>query len=239
MTKEKSRYFTCLFYPESLPDEWVGSLQDSGYAIAISPLHDSDVVEKKYENLTPEQKAIFDSNGVVYKKSHYHAIIVASNPVTSDAVRRKLQRLLCPDAINKVAVIRTTVGNVYAYLTHESRDAIAKNKHVYSSDDIVLINNFDVDRYDVIDKEEKDALFYLSLDLIRAKKFMTLIDFYNFVDAEGEAYGLPTGRLKYKIFENRTGMVKMMLDGNFQKYKRPAEQLERLQKFETKGENEK
>ena len=47
------------------------------------------------------------------------------------------------------------VENAYLYLTHESKDAKAKNKHVYDKQEIKLLNNFDIDRYVSLDSAEK------------------------------------------------------------------------------------
>lgn len=47
---------------------------------------------------------------------------------------------------------------MYLYLTHESKDAISKNKHKYSKYDIALLNNFDIDRYITLDVEDKDDM---------------------------------------------------------------------------------
>ena len=43
--KEKSRYFTFLLYPESIPNDWEMKLELLGLPIAISPLHDRDETE--------------------------------------------------------------------------------------------------------------------------------------------------------------------------------------------------
>lgn len=40
MTKEKSRYFTFLLYPESIPSDWEMKLELLGVPMAISPIHD-------------------------------------------------------------------------------------------------------------------------------------------------------------------------------------------------------
>ena len=55
-------------------------------------------------------------------------------------------------------IIATSVRNLYDYLTHESVDAIAKKKHIYDKKDIVLINNFDIDRYDSLDTADKKLI---------------------------------------------------------------------------------
>lgn len=47
--------------------------------------------------------------------------------------------------------VALNVENTYLYLTHESKDAITKKKHVYDKANIKLINNFDIDRYVTLD----------------------------------------------------------------------------------------
>ena len=42
MAKDKSRYFTFLLYPESIPEDWKSKLELIGVPIAISPFHDMD-----------------------------------------------------------------------------------------------------------------------------------------------------------------------------------------------------
>ena len=46
-----------------------------------------------------------------------------------------------------VQIVVQSMENIYLYLTHESKDAIAKNKRIYDKRDIKLLNNFDIDRY--------------------------------------------------------------------------------------------
>lgn len=79
MAKDKARYFTFLLYPESIPADWKQRLELIGVPIAISPLHDKDKSSAK---------------GQIYKKAHYHVVYVTKNPVTSDSVRKRTQRVL-------------------------------------------------------------------------------------------------------------------------------------------------
>lgn len=60
----------------------------------------------------------------------------------------------CDLSANQVQVV-LNVENTYLYLTHESKDAVAKKNHLYDKADIKLINNFDVDLYVTLDVEEK------------------------------------------------------------------------------------
>ena len=109
MAKDKARYFTFLLYPESIPTDWKRQLELIGVPIAISPLHDKDKSNVE---------------GQIYKKAHYHVVYVTKNPVTSDSVRKRTQRVLGVKSVAKVQIVVQSMENIYLYLTHESKDAI-------------------------------------------------------------------------------------------------------------------
>lgn len=203
MAKEKARYFTFLLYPESIPNDWELKLETLGVPIAVSPLHDKDKSNVE---------------GQKYKKPHYHVIYIAKNPVTADSVRKKIKLLLGEKSLAMVQ-IALNVENTYLYLTHESKDAIAKKKHVYDKADIKLINNFDIDRYVTLDVEEKAELFNVVVSLVRAYTLQNIFDLYDFIDENGEAYGL-TINLVNEVILGKTGFMKLLFDGAYQRSKR-------------------
>lgn len=203
MAKEKARYFTFLLYPESIPNDWELKLETLGVPIAVSPLHDKDKSNVE---------------GQKYKKPHYHVIYIAKNPVTADSVRKKIKLLLGEKSLAMVQVV-LNVENTYLYLTHESKDAIAKKKHVYDKADIKLINNFDIDRYVTLDVEEKAELFNVIVSLVRAYTLQNIFDLYDFIDENGEAYGL-TINLVNEVISGKTGFMKLLFDGAYQRSKR-------------------
>lgn len=232
-------------YPESLPADWTVLLQTVGRPVAISPLHDKDPVEKTviqkeiarinyymYDNScnidSDAKQACLDEiskledvlNGknVKYKKAHYHAIFVAKNPLTADAVRKKLQKILGTNAIGLVQIVASSVRNVYEYLTHESVDAIAKKKHVYPKSEITLLNGFDIDRYDVLDSAEKKEYLYAILDIIRENEIPNIIDLEYFIEKE-KPEGITINVLR-EVIENKTGMLRAYFDGSYQRSKR-------------------
>ncbi|HEQ4968882.1 MULTISPECIES: replication protein [Bacilli] len=203
MAKEKARYFTFLLYPESIPNDWELKLEMLGVPMAISPLHDKDK-----SNVEGQQ----------YKKPHYHVLYIAKNPVTADSIRWKIKKTLGEKSLALVQVV-LNVENTYLYLTHESKDAIAKKKHVYDRADIKLINNFDIDRYVTLDIEEKGELFNVVVSIIRAYMLENIFDLYDFVEENGEAYGL-TIKLVNEVIAGKTGFMKLLFDGAYQRRKR-------------------
>ena len=214
MAKEKARNFTFLLYPdgEGLPSDWVERLEKIGVPIAISPLHDKDKDRK---------------NGG-YKKRHYHGIYIANNPVTAESVRNKLRAVLSSEdveckAVARVQIIYEAVENVYLYLTHESKDAIKKNKHRYDKEDIKHISNFDIERYITIDVETKNQILKILLQIIRAYSIPNVLDLHDFIEENGASYGIDMN-LFLTTIESKSSILRLYFDGAYQRSKRGVKQ---------------
>lgn len=213
MAKEKARYFTFLLYPESIPEDWKTKLESLDVPIAISPLHDKDLSEVE---------------GQKYKKAHYHVIYVAKNPVTAESVRLKIKRLLGEKSIAKVQIVVSSMENMYLYLTHESKDAIAKNKHVYDKKDIKLLNNFDIDRYITLDAEEKDDMLNEVCDLIDEHGLANIRELRRFITVHGAEYGLPSMKIINSVLRSHTGLIRLYFDAVYQERKYGRGDIDRV-----------
>lgn len=203
MAKEKARYFTFLLYPESIPNDWELKLEMIGAPMAISPLHDKDK-----SNVEGQQ----------YKKPHYHVLYIAKNPVTADSVRWKIKKTLGEKSLALVQVV-LNVENMYLYLTHESKDAIAKKKHVYDKADIKLINNFDIDRYITLDVEQKDDILNEICDLIDEHDIANMRELRRFIKTYGAGYGLPSIKIINSVLRSHTGLIRLYFDAVYQERK--------------------
>lgn len=201
MAKDKARYFTFLLYPESIPNDWIDNLELIGVPIAISPLHDKD---------------LSDVEGQKYKKEHYHVIYVSKNPVTAESVRLKVKRSLGDKSVAMVQIVSTSMENMYLYLTHESKDAIAKNKHKYSKADIRLLNNFDIDRYITLDVEDKDDMLNAVCDLIDDHDIANMRELRRFVRLHGAEYDLPSMKIINSVLRSHTGLIRLYFDAVYQ-----------------------
>lgn len=204
MSKEKARYFTFILYPESIPEDWKDRLELLGVPIAISPLHNFDLSKV---------------SGQKYKKAHYHVIYIAKNPVTADSVRVKIKRSLGDKSVSLVKVVITSLENMYLYLTHDSKDAIAKNKHKYSKSDIELINNFDIDRYISLDAEDKDDMLNEVCELIDDHNLANMRELRRFVKFRGSEYGLPSMKVVNSVLRAHTGLIRLYFDAVYQERK--------------------
>ena len=115
--------------------------------------------------------------------------------MTADAVRRKIKAVLSSEdieckAVARVQVIYESVENTYLYLTHESKDAIKKNKHRYDKADIKHISNFDIERYITIDVETKNQVLKTLLQIIRAYSILMSLIYMILSMKMGLAMGL-------------------------------------------------
>lgn len=201
MSKEKARYFTFLLYPESIPEDWILKLELLDLPIAISPIHDKDISTVE---------------GQKFKKPHYHVIYVAKNPVTAHSVRMRIKRALGSESVAMVQIIKSSMENMYLYLTHESKDAIAKNKHIYDKSNIKLLNNFDIDRYVVLDVEEKEEMFNLVCELIDDHDLANIRELRRFVKAYGPEYGIPNMAVINSVMRSHTGLIRLYFDSVYQ-----------------------
>ncbi|HDR0247679.1 TPA: replication protein [Staphylococcus aureus] len=217
MTTDKARYFTFLLYPESIPENWEMQLELIGIPMAISPLHDKDETERK--NLTEDEQKKVDRGEKIYKKPHYHVIYVAANPVTTHSVRKRIQRTLGKESVAKVQIVKQSMENMYAYLTHESKDAIAKNKYKYNKKDIKLLNNFDIDRYVVLDVEDKDEMLNDVCDMIDEHGLANIRELRRFIKERGAEYNLPSMKIINSVLRSHTGLIRLYFDAVYQERK--------------------
>src|SRR5699024_11625124 len=139
---------------------------------------------------------------------HYHVIYVAKNPVTVDSVRKRIQRALGNKSISMVQIVIQSIENMYLYLTHESKDAIAKNKHVYDKEDIKILNNFDIDRYITLDVEDKDDLLNEVCDMIDEHDLANIRELRRCVRVHGEQHNLANNKLINTIMHAHTRLIK-------------------------------
>lgn len=208
----KARYFSFIIYPESIPTDWRVCLEKLGLAMAISPLHDCD--EKK-DSKTWDDNNDLIVNGKHYKKPHYHVLYIAKNPVTVESVRNKIKRALGVKSVSHIEIV-DSVENMFKYLTHESKDAVAKNKHVYAKKDIVYLNDFDIDRYIVLDESQKRELRNNLLDMIRKEHIVNVIHLLDFIEKSGVEYGINNLRDVHDVVNANSGGFRLYFDANYQ-----------------------
>lgn len=184
---------------ESMPDSL-----DKAVALKQAKDYWLSVVHHEQDNL-PE-----------HKKPHYHVLYVNHNPVTAKSVLNKLRRKLGDNAVNHVEIV-DNVANYFLYLTHESPDAKAHNKYVYDKKDIVTLNNFDIDRYVILDREQKNDMLLAVKRVICDNLIPNIIDLEFFLQEHGKEHGLGDDIQVMSVIRDNVGYVRLYLDGAYQK----------------------
>lgn len=211
----KARSFAFILYPESIPEDWEERLTKLGVPMSISPLHDLDVTERKFENMTEEEQLIIESGEKIYKKAHYHVLYIARNPVTVESVRKKIKRALGNESVSHIEIV-DSVEYYFKYLTHESSDAIKKNKHKYDKKDLIFINDFDIDRYITLDESQKKELKSLLLDIVRDNHLVNVIDLMGFLSINASHYGIDSMTIVNEIVSTNPSAFRLWFEGNYQ-----------------------
>ena len=133
MTNVKKRYWACVFYPESLPDNWEQLLIDSGLPCCYA-LHDKDI--------NPDN---------TIKKDHYHVILAYDGPTTYKNVVKFLEPFNCP-----IPQPLEQVRGYFRYLTHKDNP----EKYQYDDSIIVPLNGFNTADYSELTKSQIESLKY-------------------------------------------------------------------------------
>ena len=151
--KQKGRYWACVCYPQSLPTNWLEILQNSGLALAISPLHDKDV----------------DPTGEP-KKPHYHLLLCYDGPTTYNNVKT-----LC-DCLNATIPIKIeSPRGMYRYHIHMDNP----EKYQYDDRNRILMNGLDPANFNGLTETEQ---FKIKCELIQLIRDNKIYEYSNLID---------------------------------------------------------
>lgn len=155
----RSWAFVC--YPESLPDNWMEIVRNTGLPMAFSPLHDKDL------NPTGEEK-----------KPHYHVICYYENPTTQNNVYENVCKLLNATIPIKLESMR----GMYRYHIHIDNP----EKYQYDDRDRQFFNGFDVAMVSDLTKTEELKILKEIFAFIKDNEIFELsdlIDYFIFIDS--------------------------------------------------------
>lgn len=162
--KSKAKYWAFIGYPESMIEDWesqINGLLQYPFAYCV---HDKDVLN--------------DTGEVVeHRKAHVHFILAFNNTTTYNHVLKIAKKL---GAINTVEPC-INVRYCYDYLIHDTEDSKKKGKYLYSSEERILGNNFDIGSYEQISSSDKIAMTKELMALACSGKFYNFLDFTNHV----------------------------------------------------------
>lgn len=197
---KSTRNWVAVLYPENMVVGW----EDRIYRLLQVPfayiIHDKDDVELD-DDIYQAKK--------LPRKTHIHIMIHYGNTTTYQSALDLFNSLsaLGKRCCNTCQPVRN-ITYMYSYFTHNTPDS--RDKFQYSSDSIVLGNNFDLGQYIEIQEEDLSACLEMITDVIMKKHLQsyTQVIQYNkksdFVSAIIENFDIQIGGfrflMKYRSF---------------------------------------
>lgn len=154
----KARYWTAVLYPESMIDNWELHVADILQHPCCYCVHDKDLNNKFSE----------------HRKTHVHFVIAFPNTTTYNSVLKLFKKLSSTCSyVEEVINIRY----IYDYLIHDTDTCKKQNKYLYSTDERIELNNFDIGSYVQISKQERMDLWHTMRTYVIKNRITHYIDF--------------------------------------------------------------
>lgn len=204
----KARYWLHILYPENMRDDWqvcIGDLLEVPYAYCV---HDKD-------------KSGHDGD----RKVHVHLITAWENgSQTSKRAWETVEALALPGRVcSLVPRASGKIDHSYEYLIHNTESAKKAGKHLYSLDERITGNGFDIERYIVLDSDEKEKMARELCDFAVDGEYRNMARFY--VDMQRkfpEKY--------FTIYKANSAMIDRIIRGNYFEYLEKKDEKEKAKK---------
>ena len=151
---QKGRYWAFIIYPDSMPDNWVEIIRNTGLPMALSPLHNLDL----------------DPTGDE-KKPHYHVIVYYEGPTTANQVYENV----CKPLNATIPIKLESMRGMYRYHIHLDNP----EKYQYDDRDREFFNGFDVSSVASLSATEEFKLLRELLQFIRDNRIVEYYDLLN------------------------------------------------------------
>lgn len=161
--KLKSRYWSIVAYPDSVPGNWIDILTQTGLCMAISPLHDRD--------LDPE----CDPKDPRNKKPHYHVLVCFDGPTTKECV----EGIALSIGTQVVTPVNSCRG-MYRYHIHMDNPEKAQ----YDDKDRQFINGFLIENYSNLTASEEIQMARIIEGYIKSENIFEITDLQDFLISE-------------------------------------------------------
>ena len=150
---KRTRNWTCIVYPDSLPSDWIEKLRNLHINVIISPIHDMDI------NPGTDER----------KKPHYHIIFIFDT-VKSFSQVEEISKMLN----GTVPMICQSLHGMIRYTIHIDNPEKAQ----YDKKDIVNIGSYDIEE---AFKNSLDR-YHAIKDMIQFIKDNNVFEFVDFMD---------------------------------------------------------
>lgn len=195
-SKQSSKWWTFIVYPESAPENWIEKLRNLQCELAISPLHDKDLWTHDSPGIVDEETGeVLEEQGARYKcgtrkKSHWHCIIKFDRMVSYTEANSIVRNITNGPYLQKCMSLK----GAYEYFIHLNNP----DKYQYEKDEIQKFNNF------IIEATQADRVILIDemTKVIRERKFTDIAQVAEYYQGQYEYINVLS--LKAFYFEKLT-----------------------------------
>lgn len=206
----KARYWTGVLYPENMIEGWeqkIGDIVEVPFAYCI---HDKDL-----------------DKGDDERKKHVHLILVFPNTTTYKHALGVFKLLSAQGnlAINTCQAI-INIRHCYDYLIHDTETCRKEGKYLYSPDERVTGNLFDIGAFEQISTVEKRQMLKDLCDYIIEMRICNLADFYIGASQNFDAS-------YFEVIQGNNAFLDRLTRGNYLKYSEKVRDSEEVQQHDS------
>ena len=202
-SSNKARFWLHIAYPENMIDNWeekAADLLEVPFAYCIHP----------------GDKSVADED----RKTHVHFITAwTSGGQTKKRAWETIEMLSKPG--RTCSVEPRPSGNIehaYKYLIHDTESAQKAGKYLYPVTDRITGNTFDIDRYIVLDADQKEAMAKELCDYVISRMYKDSASAYMGIRRDFDVS-------YFAIYKANNAMIDRLCRGNFLKWERKKQVL--------------
>lgn len=154
----RSRTWTIIVYPDSVPKNWREMLDDTRIAWVESPLHDKDV----------------NPDGTI-KKPHWHIVLMFGSNKSYSQIKEIDDMLHGAEEPQKVHNLKGAIR----YLIHFDNP----EKYQYKREDIKCHGGADIDQYFALSASSKNEVLWDIIEFIRENQVESLVEFMGYIQS--------------------------------------------------------
>lgn len=202
----KTKYWTGVLYPENMLPDWEDRI--------------GDIVQVPYAYC---KHYIDKDSKSEHRKDHVHIILVFSNTTTYNHALSVFSLLSAEGkkAINYCERV-INIRHMYDYIIHDTDTCRKQGKYLYSADDRIIGNNFDIGAYEQLSLTDKNDICKELCNCIINQGFTNFADFYVYVLSNYEDSNY------FDILKTYSGLLERLTKGNYQKWQMQQQQHKQI-----------
>lgn len=189
-----AKYWWAVLYPENMRSDWkyeISNILEIPYAYCV---HNKDIDGKQSD-----------------RKEHVHLILAFKNTTTYNHALSVFKGLNAEgkNAVNNCKRI-INIRHAFDYLIHDTEDCKKKGKHLYSPEERIQGNNFDIGIYEQLSIDDVEKILDKLADIIISEYYINYRDFWIAISSD------PDNCKEYRrVARTHHGFLEALTRGNY------------------------